>query len=291
MSSVAGIFKRMRTVLVLAGLLCGSFLPSFGQQRLQTLHQYLADSTTILVAAHRSVHHLHPENSIPAFQAVLDLGVDIIETDVKVTKDGIPVLMHDKTINRTTNGTGNPEEQTLAELRQFFLKDASGQLTTEKIPTLEELLRLTKGKILIDLDMKTDHVEPVLDVIRKTGTKDQVIFFDDDVAMLKRIQQRDATYRLMPRAHSYATADSLLRWFSPAIVHIDFTFYNPAVTQLIRQHRSRVWINALGEPDQLLKRGQSQEVMTKLLANGANVIQTDEPALWLTLLTSKGLHP
>lgn len=281
----------MTKKLMLAGALVACWTSGFSQQTAQAIRKRFSDPATVLVAAHRSVHNHYPENSLPAFQAALDAGVDIIETDVKVTKDGIPVLMHDRTINRTTNGKGDPETYTYAELNQCFLKDAQGQLTAYKIPTLEELLRLTKGKILIDLDMKTDKLEPVLQVIRKTGTEKQVIFFDDDVTMLKRIEQADPNYMLMPRAHSQATADSLLTLFKPEVVHIDFTFYNPTVTNRIKQNSARVWINALGDPDRLLKSGQTEQALTSLLGNGANIIQTDEPELWLKTLKARRLHP
>ena len=70
------------------------------------------------------------------------MGVDMVEIDLKKTKDGHLVLMHDKTIDRTTTGKGKPEDYTLAELREFFLKGGHGQKTRHKIPTFEEVMML-----------------------------------------------------------------------------------------------------------------------------------------------------
>ena len=70
-------------------------------------------SKNVLVASHRAVHHELPENSLPAIKEAIRLGVDIIEIDVKVSKDGIPMLMHDGKVDRTTTGKGDLETQNL----------------------------------------------------------------------------------------------------------------------------------------------------------------------------------
>src|SRR5688572_32259774 len=89
-------------------------------------------SPTVLVAAHRAVHHVYPENSLQAIEQSIKLGVDIIEIDVKVSKDGVPFLMHDRTMDRTTTGKGDPEEFTWGELQQFYIVD-KGKKTRFKI--------------------------------------------------------------------------------------------------------------------------------------------------------------
>src|SRR6187431_1738990 len=107
-------------------------------------------SPTVLVAAHRAAHNVYPENSLKAIQASIKLGVDIIEIDVKVSKDGVPFLMHDRTMDRTTNGKGDPEELTWEELQKLHIVD-KGKSTSYKIPSLEQALELADGKILVDL--------------------------------------------------------------------------------------------------------------------------------------------
>ncbi|WP_428656380.1 glycerophosphodiester phosphodiesterase family protein [Runella sp.] len=247
------------------------------------------NSKTVLVASHRATHNVFPENSIPAVQEAIRLGVDIIEIDVKVTTDRVPVLMHDGKIDRTTNGKGNPEDMTLEQVRSYNLM-VRGEKTNEKIPTLEEVLRLAKGRILVDLDLKTDKLGPIIEVVKKTKTEDIVFYFDSDYDALKFVDKVDKKYMLMPRAHSKAMADSAITLFKPEVVHIDFSFYTPEVVNLIKKRGARVWINALGSIDGLLRTGKQSEALDQLLKNGANVIQTDEPELLLKLLKERGLH-
>src|ERR1041384_6364020 len=91
-------------------------------------------SKVIMIASHRGTHLEAPENSIAAFRKAIELGIDIIELDVRCTKEGIPVVMHDKTVDRTTNGKGKVEDLTLEQIKQLRLKH-KGTLTDEKVPT------------------------------------------------------------------------------------------------------------------------------------------------------------
>ncbi len=102
----------------------------------------------VFVAAHRGWRSRYPENTMSAFRAALELGVDQIETDVRVTKDGKLVLIHDAQVDRTTNGTGLVADFTFEELRKL---DA-GQ--GEQIPTLRELMELVKDHPTLTLDIE-----------------------------------------------------------------------------------------------------------------------------------------
>ncbi|MEZ4904977.1 MAG: glycerophosphodiester phosphodiesterase family protein [Spirosomataceae bacterium] len=266
--------------------LCG-----FGQRNVSEIKKDFLNSSsnTVLVASHRAAHNHFPENSLAAIKEAIRLGVDIVEIDVKVTTDGVPVLMHDGTINRTTTGKGKLEEMSFLELNQYFLTH-KGKTTTHKIPTLEDALKLAKGHILVDLDLKTDKLQPLLDVIHKTGTEDIVFFFDSDYDALSFVDKKDKNYMLMPRAHSLPMADSAIRLFQPEVVHIDFSFYTPEVVNTIKRHKARVWINALGPIDTAIQNGNGEEALLQLLKHGANVIQTDEPERLLKLLKEKKIH-
>lgn len=247
-------------------------------------------SRTVLVAAHRAVHSEYPENSLNAIEAGIRLGVDFVEIDVKVSKDGVPFLMHDHTLDRTTTGKGEAEALTWEALQQLSIVD-KGRITTYKIPKLEDALRVAKGNVMLDLDLKTDRIDKVIDVVNRTGTGDIVVFFDSDFDVLSRVQQADDDFFVMPRAHSTAEADSVIDVFDPPIVHIDFSFYTSKTTQLIEKSAARIWINALGSPDEKLVKGRERRAVRMLTRRGANVIQTNEPALLLSALRRHGLHP
>ena len=248
-----------------------------------------ADSKVVLVASHRAAHLKFPENSIPAIQRAIELGVDIIELDVKVSKDGIPMLMHDGTIDRTTTGSGMPSDYTYQELKQFRLIH-KGDTTDQLIPSFEEALKLIKGKVMVDIDLKTDQLDPIIEVIQQNGCEDHVFFFDSDYEALQYVKDANPAFYLMPRAYSYEMADSAIVRFKPEVVHIDFKFYTPEVVQLIKLNDARIWINSLGLPDMAFGTENEDKALDKILKFGANIIQTDQPELLLKGLKKRNLH-
>lgn len=245
----------------------------------------------VLVAAHRGLHHDHPENSIAAIKASIEQGVDIVEIDVKVSKDGIPFLLHDKTLNRTTNGKGDAEQMTWKQLSRLRLKHHD-TLTDRRIPTLEEALRVAKGSILLDLDLKTDRIQPVIDLVKQSGLREELLFFDSDYASLKKIKEADEMLKLMPRAYDDAMADSAIRLFTPAILHLDENCYTDSSVRFIKDRGVAVWMNALGDIDKQLVGKQDDDVplLEQLIQGGTNVIQTDEPQKLLYYLKKRGLR-
>lgn len=132
--------------------------------------------------AHRGVMALQPENTMSAFRLALDTGADGIETDVHLTKDGELVLIHDETLERTTDGNGMVSSYTLDELRRFNAGVRYSQ--QEVIPTLQELLELVRGEsIRLNIEVKTDVLRYVgiearlLDTIESSGIDPSRVLF------------------------------------------------------------------------------------------------------------------
>lgn len=117
---------------------------------------------SVMVVSHRGDWRNAPENSLQAIQNCIDMGVDMVEVDLKKTKDGHLIVMHDQTIDRTTTGKGKPENYTLEELRRFRLKNGAAHKTTHLIPTLEEVMLLCKGKILVNIDKGYDYLKRLI---------------------------------------------------------------------------------------------------------------------------------
>jgi glycerophosphoryl diester phosphodiesterase len=105
--------------------------------------------------AHRGASGNYPENTLIAFQKALEIGVDEIELDLYLTKDDRLIIMHDSTVDRTTDGTGAISELTLAEIKAL---DAGGvfgeQFRGERVPTWEEALELVQGKVGLNVHLK-----------------------------------------------------------------------------------------------------------------------------------------
>ncbi len=231
----------------------------------------------ILVAAHRAYHTQAPENSLAAIDSAIRNKVDIIEIDVRISKDGIPFILHDQKLDRTTTGKGDIEQWSSEELKKLFLKHADS-VTAQRIPTLEEVLVFSRGRALFDLDMKTDQVDMVLDVVKKHAHFSDVIFFDSDTVVLNTIRRDNRKWMIMPRIYRAEDVVPMLKRYEPVIVHIDPKTNTKEVCDLIKAGGARIWINALGLTDLQLLKGQTAG-LNELTKNGANVIQTDHPVL------------
>jgi glycerophosphoryl diester phosphodiesterase len=268
---------------LIVALVSSAFTGTAQQRAIELRRKLLDPNGDVMVAAHRAAHATYPENSIEAIREAIRLHVDIVEIDVKVSKDGVPFLMHDRTMDRTTNGKGDPEELTWSELQRLSIVD-KGKATRLKIPSLESALTAAHGEILVDLDLKTDRIDDVIRIVEKTGMLQDVLFFDSDFALLQRVHKKNADFMIMPRAYSAAQADSVIALFDPPVVHIDFDFYTEETVKIIKASHARIWINALGESDADIKSGNPGKALKRLLSQGANIVQTDEPALLIKAL-------
>jgi glycerophosphoryl diester phosphodiesterase len=155
-----------------------------------------------LVAAHRGGAALWPENSLLAFRNALALGVDFLETDVHLTADGEPVILHDPTLDRTTTGAGPVAARRLAELASVRLRAADGTATDERVPTLAQLLDLLRsqgerGRLLLEIKVDADRrpypkvEDKVLDLIRARRLTDRVLIMAFQPDTLRRARALD----------------------------------------------------------------------------------------------------
>ena len=129
----------------------------------------------VLVVSHRGDWRNAPENSIPAMLNCVAMGVDMVEIDLHMTKDGHLVLMHDKKVDRTTNGKGEVKNLTLAEIKQLRLRNGMGRVTTVQVPTMEEVFAALKGKVLINVDKGYDYFDEVYAAARRLDMVDQIV--------------------------------------------------------------------------------------------------------------------
>ncbi len=110
----------------------------------------------VYVVAHRGAHRGIPENSLPAYRHAIELGVDFVEVDIRLTKDGVPISMHNDSIDAYVEGVkGHVADFTLAELRKLDIGAKHGEKWRgTKIPTFVEILDLCHGKCGVYLDLK-----------------------------------------------------------------------------------------------------------------------------------------
>jgi glycerophosphoryl diester phosphodiesterase len=146
-----------------------------------------------LIFAHRGARKLAPENTLPAFDAAIGLGVDGVELDVQYSSDGQLVVIHDLTLDVLTNGTGRVTAHTLRELRAL---DAGSHFAPEfagaRIPLLGEVLDLLQGKLLVDIELKVPDTgsagmgADVVSAVRSHDMADQVVISSFNPFALRR---------------------------------------------------------------------------------------------------------
>ena len=108
-----------------------------------------------LIFGHRGAPHQAPENTLAAFRAAAAIGADGVELDVQLTKDGVPIIMHNKTVDETTDGSGLVAELTLAQIKKLDAgSHFSPEFVGEKVPTLEELLAELGQQLLFNIELK-----------------------------------------------------------------------------------------------------------------------------------------
>ncbi|MFA4975952.1 glycerophosphodiester phosphodiesterase family protein [Sphingobacterium paramultivorum] len=248
------------------------------------------DQKSLHVAAHRGAHLEQPENSIAAIEEAIRQGASVVEVDVRATKDGVLVLMHDKTVNRTTTGQGEVAKQTYAELQLLHLrKKANGEASDHVIPTLSEALRVAKGKILVDLDFKEERkefIKKTYALVEQEGMEDQVLFFLYDYKDMPKIYKLNPTITLFPRARSMKDLTAILKMKLTSIVHLDESFTDTEKLNALRQQGIYFWMNSLGEYDEKAKQ-EGREAYRSFLEKYpfVRLIQTDHPSLWREVLS------
>ncbi|MFT5369362.1 MAG: glycerophosphoryl diester phosphodiesterase, partial [Candidatus Latescibacterota bacterium] len=143
--------------------------------------------------AHRGFSSQYPENTILAFQKALDIGIDWMEFDLQVTADHHVVVMHDKTVDRTTNGNGRVSDLTLAQVKEL---DAGSHLDPkfagERVPTFEAVVDLLAGKAKMAVELKFEGLDPiglVLDILQACNLIDQVSISSFDLVKLPEVKR------------------------------------------------------------------------------------------------------
>lgn len=264
------------------------------------------DVSSVLVVAHRGDWRNAPENSLKAIDYAIDMGVDIIELDVQRTADGKFILMHDKTLDRTTTGKGAVAKVTLDSIRTLKLRNGCAIKTKENVPTLEEALLHAKDKVMINLDKADSYFEEIYPLLEKTGTTKQIIMKGsrnpEDVKSKFSAYLNEVIY--MPvvnldKAKAEENINAFVQDLKPVafeLVYNDSTNVLPAKTVKLLDKKSLIWYNTLwdslcaGHDDDLALEDPDKAYGYLIDTLGAIIIQTDRPAYLINYLKGRGLH-
>lgn len=263
------------------------------------------ESKYVMVSSHRGDWRNAPENSILGIKNCIKMGVDIVEIDVRMTKDSVPILMHDADLDRTTSGTGKVSEWTYDSLQTLHLRNGQLRITQYKIPTLEEAMLAAKGKILVNLDKSVKYMDKVYDVLVKTGTTDQAIFKGDKGLNYLRTRYGSLLDKIiyMPvvpenQPHLARYVNDFTNDYKPLAFEFVFSSDQSPVFPIIKKVKGencRVWVNTLwqslcGTHDDDRAIDDPDGTWGWVIKHGANIIQTDRPALLIQYLKNRKLH-
>ena len=236
----------------------------------------------IIVISHRGEHLHHPENTMAAFQAAIDAGADYFELDVRTTSDKKFVIMHDETLDRTTNGTGPVSKHTFDEIRAL---DAgakfSPQFAGTKVPTLDEAFDLAHGKINVYVDTKNADPQQLVDTIVRHDMQDHVVIYGNPF-FLYEVHKIRPTLRVMPEAISPDICKFLARAMSLQVIAFDANDFKDPVIACAKDANAKIYVDRLGDAD-------NPETWQKAIDLGAAGIQTNLPAELATWLRSHKL--
>jgi glycerophosphoryl diester phosphodiesterase len=234
-----------------------------------------AQTRSVAVIAHRGEHLSHAENTLPAFQAAIDAGADYFELDVRTTADGRLVLMHDATVDRTTNGKGRVSELTYAEVRALR---AGGEV----IPTFEEALALARGKIQVYVDCKQVSPGDLIGALERHQMLERVVVYGG-VELLRQARAMRPSLRVMPEAVSAAVVRRIVEEMRPKVIAFDARDWQDEIIEIARQSGADCFVDRLGTAD-------NPAGWQDAIDRGATGIQTDHPARLVEFLRQKNLH-
>ena len=249
----------------------------------------LRDSDRPLNIAHRGASRVVPENTLAAFEKALELGANGIEFDVRLSADGVPVVIHDATVDATTDGTGRVEAMELAALKQL---DAGSSFAPSfagtRIPTLAEVLETVEGDVLLNVELKDSALlhsgleQAVVDVIRQHGNAEQVLLSSFNPLALRRVQQiapHLATALLYTRPAWAALHLARLVLPRPlAALHPRCTVVDEQWIDWAEAHESRVHVWTVDDPAE----------MRRLINAGVHGIITNAPDVLHRVLEAAG---
>lgn len=262
----------------------------------QIYSNFIDPNGSVMIVSHRGNWRQAPENSIQAIQYSIDSGVDMIEIDINKTKDGVLIVMHDDTVDRMTNGSGQIADLTFEEISSFRLKEGQGSeniITNESVPTLEEVMLFVKDKVMVNLDKCWNIREDVYRILVKTGTVRQGLFkstaeMDEVEEFIAGKVEPPEYMQIIDESNMHQTGqlEQMIKRIKPKAFELSFmqddsvNISEEALTQM--KGKCRVWVNTMWDS---LCAGHSDEISLtnpKLgwgwhLVRGANMIQTDSP--------------
>ena len=221
-----------------------------------------ANNREVTITGHRGAAGYAPENTLASIQKALELGVDRIEIDIHQSKDDVVVVLHDESVDRTTDGKGIIAEMTFDEIRQLDAGEYfSAKFKGEKIPSLEEVLLLVNGQcdLLIEFKNGNDHYpqieEHVIELLKKYNAVDWCIVHSFNTKVLVRLHQKIPSLRL----HKLFIVQFR---YTPLYFDLGFEKFDPLEYPYIEEYSINEYFGNIEIIDRLQKMGKKVNIWT-----------------------------
>jgi len=232
------------------------------------------ECTQTLTVAHRgtgSLSYYGPENTLAAYEIAWKMGADSVEIDVRSTKDGELVIIHDETVNRTTYGKGNVSDLTLAEIKALKIRSVNKAMSDQQIPTLREVMAFMKGKTMVYVDIKTPDIAQIVEIIQEEDMIDSAYLLVGSIAEGYAARSQNAFISLLAAVKTQGEAQEFIDALSPIVMfEMLYEDIKPEVSDFIHSKGIKIHMDALGEFDVMGKYG-----FKLMLERGVDSIQSD----------------
>ncbi len=240
----------------------------------------------VIAVGHRATVKFAPENTIAAIEKAIEQGVDLLELDIRQSKDGVFVIMHDATVTRTTNGRGRVNEMTLKELQALDAGSWFGDgFKGEKIPTLKDALAAMKGRALPDIDFKAGDPAALVALLRGEGFDGPLTMYCGDWDIIDATRKVDRNFLFRPTIPKYGETGLtiLIQEVDPPVVNINWPHVTKRMVRQVHLAGKLAFINTMGTSD-------NEAGVRLAIETGADYVQSDQIDVLLRVLRERGLH-
>jgi glycerophosphoryl diester phosphodiesterase len=238
-----------------------------------------------LGVAHRGAARHAPENTLAAIDLAIELGAHAVELDVRTTSDGVLVLMHDSTVDRTTDGGGEVAAMSWAELQALTVPSAFEGVPDQAVPSFLEALEHIDGRAVVDVDVKDASASALAADIRAAGMVERCFLLTKSAEKAAAYREADPEIAIMPNLGEPAELEAY-QAFAPELAEVDFLDIAEA-RPILAEAQVRLFTHGLGFEAVAVGNDSIEESWTAMIGDGAQVIQTDYPELLIPLLESR----
>ena len=232
-----------------------------------------SSADAVEIVCHRAANASAPENTRAAAQLCIDWGVDYVEVDVRTSKDGVMYILHDPTVDRTTNGHGILSQLTSSEIDAL---DAGSwfdpKFSGERIPRIEPYLRWIKGKAKVYFDFKAGNIQKLVALVRELDMERECFFWFDNPLTVRAFRDIAPDIPLKINAYSIAEVEQAKREFNAEIIECGLGNLSPEYVDTCRRNKIKIMV---------LEGGKNPEAFRKIIKWDVDMINLNHADLFI----------